>query len=59
MVRIDFNRLRFLVSDTMRIFDPANLLHGLRRAKVYAAEDGAAASKHSLTTCRTISSPTG
>jgi two-component system, chemotaxis family, chemotaxis protein CheY len=55
MVRINFNRLRFLVIDDnahmRRIM--RTLLHGFGTRDVYEAEDGAAASKLSPITCRT------
>jgi CheY-like chemotaxis protein len=61
MVRIDFNRLRFLVIDDnahmRRIL--RTLLHGFGAREVYEAEDGEQAWKRSPTTFRTLSSPTG
>jgi two-component system, chemotaxis family, chemotaxis protein CheY len=61
MVRINFNRLRFLVIDDnahmRRIM--RSLLHGFGTRDVYEAEDGAAGSKPSPNTAPTSSSPIG
>ena len=61
MVRIDFNRLRFLVIDDnahmRRIL--RTLLHGFGAREVYEAEDGAAGLEAFTHSFRTLSSPTG
>ena len=61
MIRIDFNRLRFLVIDDnahmRRIL--RTLLHGFGAREVYEAEDGAAGLEASPTTFPISSSPTG
>ena len=61
MVRIEFNRLRFLVIDDnahmRRIL--RTLLHGFGAREVHEAEDGAAGLEAFTHTCRISCSPTG